>query len=66
MILPSSVAFASPDALKAEEAISFVALTQAEHALDFYVDHGDILSETGCTGGLLKVRKPFQTYIKSP
>ena len=23
-------------------------------------------TDSGCTGGLLKVRKPFQTYIKSP
>ena len=38
MILPANVAFDSPDTLKADAAISFVALTQAEHALDFYVD----------------------------
>ena len=45
MILPANVAFDSPDTLKADAAISFVALTQAEHALDFYMDQSDVLAE---------------------
>ena len=45
MILPTDVLPASPDILKAVRAASFVALTNAEPPLDFYVDYGDIMGE---------------------
>ena len=45
MILPADVPSASPDILKAVRATSFVALTNAEPPLDFYLDYGDIMGE---------------------
>ena len=45
MILPADVQPASPDILKAVRATSFVALTNAEPPLDFYVEYGDIMGE---------------------
>jgi hypothetical protein len=45
MLLPAHIAFECPDALKAQAVMSFVARTQAECDLDFYIKMADVLAE---------------------